>query len=58
VYSVGVDVEGTLPIVEIRRMAGGDPMVIMSSSGGSGQTVVLRAAGRRWTIVEVGSWVA
>jgi len=57
VYSVGLDVEGTVPIVEIRRMASGDPMVILSSSGGSGQTVVLRAAGRRWTIFEAGFWV-
>ena len=57
-YSIGLDVDGALPIVEIRRQTGGDPMAILSRSPGVGQTVVLHAVGRRWTIVEVGYWVA
>jgi hypothetical protein len=52
------DVEGTWPISEIRRTESGDSMVTLSRSERSGQTVVLRSSGVRWTILEVGYWVA
>jgi hypothetical protein len=52
-----LEVHGSWPIVEIRRTPSADSMIILTLSGGVGETVVLRSAGRGWTILEVGSWL-